>query len=249
MRKNKIAAMAITTVLLVCGGLAFAADKTGSTPDYLHSPLPAGAAQYGAIDGHKMWTSVVEQARDRRALPRQRPSPILGPHCRHFRRHRGCGVAREEIRAGRAERHAHPDRQLSGAAMGPQILARDGDRRRQDRGAHFGAAHLWQPRHRRQGPQPGSRVCRPWQRSGFRAPGCAWACGALDQIHSQPPDRAAGYPQARRGAWRGRDLLHRSARQEPDLADLPRLYPCPDLSSGHRGCRGHSRPDRQRDRH
>ena len=62
MRKNKIAAMAITAALLLCGGLAFAADKTGSTPDYLHSPLPPGAAQYGAINGHKMWTSVVEQA-------------------------------------------------------------------------------------------------------------------------------------------------------------------------------------------
>jgi hypothetical protein len=60
MGRNKIAGLAAALVL--CGGLAAAADKAGTTPDYLHSPLPPGAAHYGAIDGHKMWATVVEQA-------------------------------------------------------------------------------------------------------------------------------------------------------------------------------------------
>ena len=56
MRKFGVAAMA---ALLLCTGAAAADD---AAPNYLHWPVPPGAASYGAIDGHHLWQYVVEQA-------------------------------------------------------------------------------------------------------------------------------------------------------------------------------------------
>ena len=65
MGKHIIAALG--AALLLCGGLAplasNAADKTDAPLDYLRAPIPPGAAKYGAIDGHKMWAAVDEQAK------------------------------------------------------------------------------------------------------------------------------------------------------------------------------------------
>ena len=58
MGKDKIAG--VVAALLLSGG--FAAVKAAA-PDYLGWPLPPGAARYGAIDGHKMWAYVDEQAK------------------------------------------------------------------------------------------------------------------------------------------------------------------------------------------
>src|SRR5579864_6705694 len=62
MGKYKFAALGLAAALLLCGGIAIAADKAEAPPDYLHWPLPA-AATYGAIDGKQLWQYVVEQAR------------------------------------------------------------------------------------------------------------------------------------------------------------------------------------------
>jgi hypothetical protein len=63
MGKHKIEALGLAAALLLCGsGPAAVADKAGAAPDMPHWPLPAGAAKYGAIDGHRLWRYVVEQA-------------------------------------------------------------------------------------------------------------------------------------------------------------------------------------------
>ena len=60
--------MGLAAALLLCGSAPAAiAEKAGVAPDYLHWALPAGAAKagaakYGAIDGHHIWQYVVEQA-------------------------------------------------------------------------------------------------------------------------------------------------------------------------------------------
>ncbi len=60
MGKHKVAGLA--AALLLCGGLAVAADKADAPLDYLHAPLPPDAAKYSAIDGHRLWQYVAEQA-------------------------------------------------------------------------------------------------------------------------------------------------------------------------------------------
>ena len=48
--------------LFLCGSLWRATAADTAPPDYLHWPLPAGAAKYGAIDGKHLWQYVMEQA-------------------------------------------------------------------------------------------------------------------------------------------------------------------------------------------
>ena len=61
MGKCKIAGqgLALAAALLLCGGGAVAG--AAEAPDYLH--WPSAAATYAAIDGHKIWAYVDEQAR------------------------------------------------------------------------------------------------------------------------------------------------------------------------------------------
>ena len=68
MGKGKIAGLGqglALAALLLCGSgpavvAANVADEAGAPPDYLHWPL---ATKYGAIDGHKIWAYVDEQAK------------------------------------------------------------------------------------------------------------------------------------------------------------------------------------------
>jgi hypothetical protein len=62
MAKRKFAALGLAAALVLCGGFAIAADKAQAPLEYLHAPLPPGAAKYGAIDGKHIWQYVVEQA-------------------------------------------------------------------------------------------------------------------------------------------------------------------------------------------
>jgi hypothetical protein len=65
MRKFKVALSAVAVLaaavlLFFSLSRATAADKV--QPNYLHWPVPAGAAKYGAIDGKHLWQYVVDQA-------------------------------------------------------------------------------------------------------------------------------------------------------------------------------------------
>ena len=53
---------AIGAAALIGGSLWHASSADSALPNYLHWPLPAGAAKYGAIDGKHLWQYVVEQA-------------------------------------------------------------------------------------------------------------------------------------------------------------------------------------------
>ena len=171
MGNNKIAVsiLGLAAALLLCGsGPAAVADKAGAPPDYLHWPVPAGAAKYGAIDGHHIWQYVVEQAQ---IAEHYRDNG----HPQFWGRIAGTSGDAEDAqwllnkyRAGWTDGHAYPDSELPGAPMGAPVLERRGDGRRQDGRARLGAALLRQPRNRRQGSRSGDRLCGSWQRGGFR---------------------------------------------------------------------------------
>ena len=60
MRKFNFA-VSVAAVLL-CGSVWRATAADTAQPNYLHWPVPAGAAKYGAIDGKHLWQYVVEQS-------------------------------------------------------------------------------------------------------------------------------------------------------------------------------------------
>ncbi len=75
MGKSRVAVSAFAGMaasLLLCAGfqqataaatdVAHAPAGSSSAPEYLHWPVPAGSARYGAIDGKHIWQYVAEQA-------------------------------------------------------------------------------------------------------------------------------------------------------------------------------------------
>lgn len=61
MGKLKFVASGLAASLLL-GGYFCQAAAAADAPQYLHWPLPAGNAKYGAIDGKHLWQNVLEQA-------------------------------------------------------------------------------------------------------------------------------------------------------------------------------------------
>ena len=227
MRNGTFAGLA---AVLLLGGTALVAGAA-EAPDYLHSP--SAAAQYGAIDGHKIWAAVVEQAG---IAERYRDNG----HPQFWGRISGTSADAEDaqwlvekIRASRVERYAHPDRQLSQPPMGPQILARGVDRRRQDR--PLASAQ----------PTYGSPAAKDLDLEiayvGFGS--------EADFAHQDLRGKAVLLIKSTLSRQIGpQDILKRAEAHgaaaifSTDLrgknqyaADLPRLYQCPDFSSGHRG--------------
>jgi hypothetical protein len=57
-----LAALSFLCAPLVHAAAADMANGASSGPEYLHWPVPAGSAKYGAIDGKRLWRYVAEQA-------------------------------------------------------------------------------------------------------------------------------------------------------------------------------------------